>query len=211
MSKAWCQLIYRTITSLHQDIYSTYTFPIMHLICLPKFGITSVFLISPWYYSRPTRNWTFIFNSGELAGFEFQYKSSNSSAILPWLPMMQLRAWTPLFNISTSWNLDNLKSCIQKSGQLDKLTPFMALSRLRPSFASHFQVRGSLARFCRRNHKKSTARASRSWKNLSSTCRLASPQTSFGFVRHAFISPPRRGKMNAWRTIPKGLLRGGHL
>ena len=206
MSKAWCQLIYRTITSLHQDIYSTYTFPIMHLICLPKFGITSVFLISPWYYSRPTRNWTIIFNSGELAGFEFQYKSANSSAILPWLPMMQLRAWTPLFNISTYctthldifWNLANLKSCLQKSGQLDKSTPFMALSRLRPSFASHFQVRGSLAR------------ASRSWKNLSSTCRLASPQTSFGFVRHAFISPPRRGKMNAWRTIPKGRQRRGH-
>ena len=29
----------------------------------------------------------------------------------------------------------------------------------------------SLARFCRRKHKKSTARTSRSWKNLSSTCR----------------------------------------
>ena len=29
----------------------------------------------------------------------------------------------------------------------------------------------SPARFCRRKHKKSTARASRSWKNLSSTCR----------------------------------------
>ena len=29
----------------------------------------------------------------------------------------------------------------------------------------------SLARFCRRKHKKSTPRASRSWKNLSSTCR----------------------------------------
>ena len=29
----------------------------------------------------------------------------------------------------------------------------------------------SLARFCRRKHKKSTARASHSWKNLSSTCR----------------------------------------
>ena len=112
MSKAWRQLIYRTITSLHQDIFSTYTFPIMQLICLSKFGITSVFLISPWYYSRPTRNWTFIFNSGELAGFEFQYKSSNSSAILPWLPMMQLRVWTPLFNISTycTTHLDILKS-----------------------------------------------------------------------------------------------------
>ena len=118
MSKAWCQLIYRTITSLHQDIFCTYTFPIMHLICLSKFGITSVFLISPWYYSRPTRNWTFIFNSGELAGFEFQYKSSNSSAILPWLPMMQLRGVNSSIQhldvlyytsrhleISTTWNL----------------------------------------------------------------------------------------------------------
>ena len=155
------------IVQWHQDIYATYTFPIMHLICPPKFGITSVFLfllgitavpreIEPWFSHtfsviilqnqnyrkcmeklRFSKNWLrmslhsrfsvlFLWtrkllvlresikdmNSGELAGFEFQYKSSNSPAILPWLPMIQLWAWTPLFNISTSCttHLDILKS-----------------------------------------------------------------------------------------------------
>ena len=36
--------------------YATFTFHIMHLICLPKFCIILVF-ISPGYYSRPKRNW----------------------------------------------------------------------------------------------------------------------------------------------------------
>ena len=38
---------------------------------------------------------------------------------------------------------------------------------------------------------------------------VASPQTSFGFVCHAFISL-RGGEVNAWQTNPKGRLRGGY-
>ena len=46
---------------------------------------------------------------------------------------------------------------------------------------------------------------------------LASPQTSLGFVRHVsgariHFSPSVRGvEMNAWRTNPKGRLRGGYM
>ena len=84
------------------------------------------------------RTWQIYMNSGRISWLWIPIQIFEFPAILPWLPMMQLWAWTPLFNNSYGWKYHGTSNWMRKPQWTIKTYERSLL--LRPFWSTHENI-----------------------------------------------------------------------
>ena len=104
------------------------------LLCTTDLAYCSFELVS---YSFQRERGKYM-NSGRISWLWILIQIFGFQAILPWLPMMQLWAWTPLFNNSNGWKYHGTSKWMRKPQWTIKTYERSVL--LRPFWSTHENI-----------------------------------------------------------------------